>query len=53
MEMIPNVQSFWSYVILDWVPKWEIWVMGNQNFPYTSHDTNDAIESYHANLKTI
>jgi hypothetical protein len=28
-----------------------MWVMGNQNLPYVSQDTNFAIESYHANLK--
>ncbi len=53
METIPNAQSFWSYVILEWVPKCEMWVMGNQNLTYTGHDTNVAIESYHANLKAI
>jgi hypothetical protein len=53
METIPNAQSFWSYVILEWVPKCEMWVMGNQNLIYTGHDTNVAIESYHANLKAI
>lgn len=29
----------------------EMWVMGNHNLPYTSHDINVVIESYHANLK--
>ncbi len=52
METIPNVQTFWSYVISKWVPKCEIWVMGNRNLPYADHDTNVVIESYHANLKT-
>jgi hypothetical protein len=52
METIPNAQAFWSYVILEWVPKCEMWVMGIQNLPYTSHDTNDVIESYHVDLKT-
>jgi len=27
--------------------------MGNWNLPYTNHDINVAIESYHANLKAI
>jgi hypothetical protein len=36
MERIPTAQAFWSYVILEWVPKCKIWVMGNQNIPYTS-----------------
>jgi hypothetical protein len=49
--MIPNAQAFWSYVISEWVPKCEMWVMGNWNFPYIGHDTNAIIESYHANLK--
>jgi hypothetical protein len=53
MEMILDVQTYWSYVISKWVPKCEMWVMGNQNLPYASHDTNAAIESYHANLKAI
>jgi hypothetical protein len=52
MEMISNVQAFWSYVISKWVLKCKMWVMRNQNLPYVGHDINDAIESYHANLKT-
>ncbi len=36
MERIPTAQAFWSYVILEWMPKWKFWVMGNQNIPYTS-----------------
>ncbi len=51
METILDVQAFWSYVILEWVPKCEMWVMGNWYLPYANHDTNVAIESYHANLK--
>ncbi len=31
MEMIPNVQVFWSYVISEWVPKCKMQMMGNQN----------------------
>jgi hypothetical protein len=31
--------------------KCEMWVMGNQNLPYASQDTNIAIKSYCANLK--
>ncbi len=50
-ERILNVQAFWSYVILKWVPKCEMWVMGNRNLPYVGQDTNATIESYHANLK--
>jgi hypothetical protein len=53
METIPDVQTFWLYVILEWVPKCKMWVMGNHNLPYTDQDTNVAIESYHANLKMI
>jgi hypothetical protein len=51
MEMILDVQAFWLYVILKWVPKCEMWVMGNRNLPYANQDINAAIESYHANLK--
>jgi hypothetical protein len=40
MEIIPNAQAFWSYVISKWVPKCEMWVMGNWNLPYVGHDTN-------------
>ncbi len=29
MERIPNVQAFWSYVMLEWVPKCKMWVIGN------------------------
>ncbi len=51
METIPNAQVFWLYVILEWVPKCKMQVMGNQNLPYVSHDTNATIKSYHAYLK--
>jgi len=34
-----------------WVPKCEMWVMGNWNFPYGSQDINVTIETYHVNLK--
>ncbi len=51
METIPDVQAFWSYVILKWVSKCEMWVMGNQNLSYVDKNTNATIESYHANLK--
>ena len=30
-----------------------MWVTGNQYFPHCGQDTNSAIESYHANLKSI
>jgi hypothetical protein len=53
METIPNVQTFWSYVISKWVPKCEMWVMGNWNFPYIDHDTNVAIESDIESFKVI
>jgi hypothetical protein len=44
-------QTFWSYIILEWVPKCEMWVLENWNLPYAGQDTNATIESYHANLK--
>jgi hypothetical protein len=53
MEMIPDAQAFWSYVILEWVPKCRMCVMGNWNFPYIGQDINVAIESYYANVKSI
>jgi hypothetical protein len=34
MERILDAQAFWSYVILEWVSKYEMWVMGNRNLPY-------------------
>jgi hypothetical protein len=51
MERISDVQTFWSYVILKWVPKCEMWVIVNWNLPYAGHDINATIESYHVNLK--
>jgi hypothetical protein len=33
MERIPNFQTFWSYVMSEWVPKCEMRVIRNQNFP--------------------
>jgi hypothetical protein len=37
--------------MLEWVPKCEMWVMGNHNLPYMGQDTNATIINYHANLK--
>jgi hypothetical protein len=51
METILNALAFWSYVISEWVPKCEMWVMGNWNLLYAGQDTNIAIESHHANLR--
>jgi hypothetical protein len=34
METILDAQAFWLYVILEWVWKCKMWVIGNQNFPY-------------------
>ncbi len=51
MEMIPNAQVIWSYVISEWVPKCKMRVMGNHNLPYASHDTNATIKNYHAYIK--
>ncbi len=31
--------------------KIQMWVVGNHNLPYVGHDTNVAIENYHANMK--
>jgi hypothetical protein len=51
VETTPNTQIFGSYVILEWVPKCKMQVMGNQNLSYTGQDTNVIIKSYHADLK--
>jgi len=40
------------YVKSKWLSKNEMWVVGNWNLPYARHDTNVAIENYHANFKT-
>ncbi len=38
MEKILNAQAFWSYVILEWVSKCEMWLMGNWNIPYVGYE---------------
>jgi hypothetical protein len=30
-----------------------MWVIGFRNVPYAGQDTNAAVESYHANMKSI
>jgi hypothetical protein len=30
-----------------------MWVVGNGNLSYARHDTNAAIDNYHANMKAI
>ena len=49
----PAADGFVSYFEETWSGKTAMWVTGNRNFPHCGHDTNAAIESYHANLKSI
>jgi hypothetical protein len=50
---MPITNSFWSYIKSKWLQKIQMWVVGNRNLLYVGHDTNVAIENYHANLKAI
>ena len=49
----PQAHDFIHYFKETWSRKTTMWVTGNQNFSHCGHDTNSAIESYHANLKSI
>ena len=49
----PAAEGFVSYFEETWSGKTAMWVTGNRNFPHCGQDTNAAIESYHANLKSI
>jgi hypothetical protein len=45
--------GFISYFEETWSVNTTMWVTTNKNFPHCGQDTNVAIESYHANLKSI
>ena len=49
----PQARDFIHYFEETWSGKTAMWVTGNRNFPHCGQDTNAAIESYHANLKSI
>jgi hypothetical protein len=49
----PQANDFIHYFEETWSGKTAMWVIDNRNFPHCGHDTNAAIESYHANLKLI
>jgi hypothetical protein len=48
---MPTINSFWNYIKSEWLQKTQMWMVGNHNLPSIVHDTNVAIENYHANLK--
>ena len=46
-------QGFFTYFEKEWIWKIEMWVTGFRSIPHANQDTNAAVESYHANLKSI
>ena len=52
-EKFPAAEAFVSYFEETWSGKTSMWITGNRNFPHCGQDTNAAVESYHANLKSI
>lgn len=52
-QRFPCAGGFISYFEETWSGKTAMWVTANRNFPHCGQDTNAAIESYHANLKSI
>ena len=52
-QRFPAAEAFIDYFEETWSGKTAMWVTANRNFPHCGQDTNAAIESYHANLKSI
>jgi hypothetical protein len=49
----PNVPHFMKYLKKHWLPKVNIWCVGNWNIPYIRQHTNSTMESFHSNMKHI
>jgi hypothetical protein len=49
----PQALEFFVYFEKQWMPKMCMWVIGFRNVPHAGQDTNAAVESYHANMKSI
>ena len=46
-------KEFVDYFEKQWMGNMSMWVIGFQNIPHVDQDTNAAVESYHANMKSI
>jgi hypothetical protein len=42
-----------KYVKKHWLPKANMWYVGNWNIPHIGQDTNYVVESFHSNMKRI
>jgi hypothetical protein len=46
-------REFMDYFEKQWAGNMRMWVTGFRNIPHVGQDTNAAVESYHANMKSI
>ncbi len=57
IEILANVYAnaprFMEYLKKHWLPKANMWCVGNRNIPHIGQDTNSAMESFHSNMKGI
>jgi hypothetical protein len=51
--MVSGAESFWAYIEKQWMPKVDMWLIGNRHLPQAGQDTNAMIESYHGNMKAV
>lgn len=52
-ETRPTAKAFQKYMKDHWYKKAGMWSIGARNIQHAGQNTNAAIESYHANLKSI
>lgn len=51
--LLPDANEYWKYFDKEWLPKIQMWVVGDRRIPHAGQDTTAAIESFHSNLKAV
>lgn len=50
---LPGADAYWKYFDKEWMPKIQMWVVGDRKIPHAGQDTTAAIESFHSNMKAV
>lgn len=50
---LPTADAYWKYFDKEWIPKMQMWVVGDRKIPHAGQETTAAIESFHSNLKAV
>ena len=51
--LLPAADAYWKYFEKEWLPKIEMWVVGDRKIPHAGQDTTTTIESFHSNMKAV